>query len=241
MMELRVAVAGGVPLIRAGIVAAMALDDRLRLVDQDVDVEHAGDLLRRKACDVLVLNTESPHTEVGAVLNGSAGDPQRPKVLVLTDVESQRELLGTLQKGVEGYGIRSCLLEDDIRSGILAVGRGLTWTCPLTTRSLVQLAVDDAADAAVAAARAGRQGPLSVREVEVLRCAASGEGEEQIAKTLYLSRNTVKTYLRRIREKLHVTTRGEAVLRGYERGLIPVPVGTSMQLNGVVPHSNGVA
>jgi DNA-binding NarL/FixJ family response regulator len=237
-MELRVAVAGGVPLIRAGIVAAMALDDRLRLVDQDVDLEHAGDLLRRKACDVLVLNTESPHTEVGAVLNGSAGDPERPKVLVLTDVESPRELLGTLQKGVEGYGIRSCLLEDDIRSGVLAVGRGLTWTCPLSSRSLVQLAVDDAAGAAT---RAGRQGPLSKREAEVLRCAATGEGEEQIAQTLFLSRNTVKTYLRRIREKLHVTTRGEAVLRGYEQGLIPVPVATPLQLNGVLPHSNGVA
>jgi DNA-binding NarL/FixJ family response regulator len=238
MMELRVAVAGGVPLIRAGIVAAMALDDRLRLVEQDVDLEQAGDLLRRKACDVLVLNTESPHTEVGVVLNGLAGDSERPKVLVLTDIKGPRELLGTLQTGVEGYGIRSCLLEDDIRSGVLAVGRGLTWTCPLSSRSLVQRAVDAAAGAA---ARAGRRGLLSEREMEVLRCAATGEGEEQIAKTLFLSRNTVKTYLRRIREKLHVTSRGEAVRRGYEQGLIQVPVATPVQLNGVLPHSNGVA
>ena len=44
-------------------------------------------------------------------------------LLVLTDVESRHELLGALQKGVEGYGIRSCLWADDIRSGILAVGR----------------------------------------------------------------------------------------------------------------------
>ena len=239
MMELRVAVAGGAPLLRAGIVAALALDDRLRLVDQDTDVEHAGELLRRKACDVLVLNTESPHTEVGVVLNGSAGDTERPKVLVLTDVESQQELLDTLQKGVEGYGIRSCLWPDDIRSGILAVGRGLPWTCPLTTRTLLQLAVEDSAGAA---ARAGRQGPLSKREAEVLRCAASGEGEEQIAQTLFLSRNTVKTYFRRIREKLHVTTRVEAVRRGYEQGLIPDPVAAAQfHVNGMLPHGNGVA
>jgi DNA-binding NarL/FixJ family response regulator len=218
MMELRVAVAGGAPLLRAGIVAALASDGRLRLVDQDTDVEHAGDLLRRKACDVLVLNTESPHAEVGAILNGSAGDSERPKVLVLTDVESQQELLGALQKGVEGYGIRSCLWPDDIRSGILAVGRGLPWACPLTTRSLLQLAVEESAGQAP---RPGRHGPLSPREAEVLKYAADGEGEEQIAQTLFLSRNTVKTYLRRIREKLHVTSRGEAVRLGYEQGLIP--------------------
>ena len=98
-MELRVAVAGGAPCSGPASSPALALDDRLRLVDQDTDVEHAGELLRRKACDVLVLSTESPHAEVGVVSNGSAGDPERPKVLVLTDVESQHELLGALQKG----------------------------------------------------------------------------------------------------------------------------------------------
>ncbi len=41
MAELRIIVAGGAPLLQAGIVAALAADERLRLVAQVEDVQQA--------------------------------------------------------------------------------------------------------------------------------------------------------------------------------------------------------
>ncbi|MDN4174473.1 helix-turn-helix transcriptional regulator [Nocardioides sp. SOB77] len=52
---------------------------------------------------------------------------------------------------------------------------------------------------------------LSDREVEVLRGIAAGCSNEEIAAVLFVSINTVKTYIRTAYRKLHVARRAEAV------------------------------
>jgi DNA-binding NarL/FixJ family response regulator len=251
MSELRIALAGGAPLLQAGIEAVLLTDDRLRLVARVPDIAQAGDLLREPVCDVLVLNTESPRADAAALLAELESPADAARVVVLTHDDSRQELLATLRTGVRGYGIHSSLQPEDIRSGLLTVGRGFRWLCPQAIgHVLQQVAAEDGATAAGAGAGTGAgAGPLSPREAAVLGLAAEGQGEEQIAQTLCLSRNTVKTYLRRIREKLQATSRGEAVRLGYERGLIPLPeasasaiaAGLLLRHQNGVGHHNGVA
>jgi NarL family two-component system response regulator YdfI len=64
-------------------------------------------------------------------------------------------------------------------------------------------------------------GPLSEREAAVLRLIAAGTREERAAQELHLSRNTVKTYLRRVCAKLDAPSRAAAIRVAIERGLIP--------------------
>ena len=61
---------------------------------------------------------------------------------------------------------------------------------------------------------------LSDREREVLRLASSMHSTEEIAASMYLSVNTVKTHLKSIFRKLGATRRGEAVRRAKKLGLI---------------------
>jgi LuxR family maltose regulon positive regulatory protein len=61
---------------------------------------------------------------------------------------------------------------------------------------------------------------LSVRELAVLRLLPSGASLREIASTLYLSLNTVKTHSRSIYRKLGAGSREEAVQRGRELGLL---------------------
>ena len=237
MVELRIALAGGAPLLQAGIEAVLSPDERLRLVARVPDVAQAGALLHGSICDVLVLNSDAPHVEAAALLAGLDAPADAAKVVVLTHNDSQQLLLATLRTGVRGYGIHSSLEPEDIRAGLLTVARGFRWLCPLATSYLLlQLAAEDGA------AGSGGAGPLSPREAEVLALAAEGEGEEQIAVALCLSRNTVKTYLRRIREKLQASSRGEAVRLGYQQGLIPLPEATGAVVpRALVRHHNGVS
>jgi len=66
----------------------------------------------------------------------------------------------------------------------------------------------------------GRE-PLSMREREVLAMLALGYRNAEIAKELFLSVDTVKTYVRRLFQKLGVNNRTQAALRAGDYGLAP--------------------
>ena len=63
-------------------------------------------------------------------------------------------------------------------------------------------------------------GPLSHRELEVLRLLDSELTGPEIARQLYVTVNTLRTHTKRIFTKLDVTTRAAAVRRAHERGLL---------------------
>nr|WP_052367048.1 LuxR C-terminal-related transcriptional regulator [Paraoerskovia marina] len=64
--------------------------------------------------------------------------------------------------------------------------------------------------------RPERVGSLSRRETAVLCELVQGFTLEQIARRLFVSRNTVKTQVASLYRKLGVTTRAEAIERGGE-------------------------
>lgn len=63
--------------------------------------------------------------------------------------------------------------------------------------------------------------PLTVRESEVLAAISSGKTNREIAETLFISINTVKTHVLRIYSKLEVKNRTEAALKAMEMDLLP--------------------
>jgi DNA-binding NarL/FixJ family response regulator len=62
---------------------------------------------------------------------------------------------------------------------------------------------------------------LTVRENDVLQCIADGKTDPEIASTLTVSLNTIRTHVKSILSKLQVNSRTEAVRRAQRRGLIP--------------------
>ena len=62
----------------------------------------------------------------------------------------------------------------------------------------------------------GIENPLTKREVEILRRLSTGLPITQIASSLHISNNTIKTHLKNVYRKLNVESRDEAVTRGKE-------------------------
>jgi len=62
---------------------------------------------------------------------------------------------------------------------------------------------------------------LSDREFDVLELIAGGLGNQDIAAELFLSPNTIKTYIRTLYRKISVKTRAQATVWAVHHGLVP--------------------
>ena len=62
--------------------------------------------------------------------------------------------------------------------------------------------------------------PLSPREMEVLSLLADGKSNQEIADSLFVSTNTIKTHVARLYEKLEVRRRTEAVSKARQLGIL---------------------
>jgi DNA-binding NarL/FixJ family response regulator len=71
----------------------------------------------------------------------------------------------------------------------------------------------------VSAAPEAKNGPLTRREIEVLRLVAEGLSNQSIAERLFVSDHTIHRHLANILNKLDVSTRAAAVALAARRGL----------------------
>jgi len=62
---------------------------------------------------------------------------------------------------------------------------------------------------------------LSSREIEILGLVAKGASNQEIADSLFITKNTVKAHMRRIMQKLNVHSRRRAVALIMEKGMVP--------------------
>ncbi|MGH9519924.1 MAG: response regulator transcription factor [Terriglobales bacterium] len=111
-----------------------------------------------------------------------------------------------LSDGPVPAGVRAVLplaaSDDQIVAAIYAVAAGLSVVAPSAPDPVVQ------AEA------------LTAREVQVLRLAAAGLANKQIANRLGISDHTVKFHLAGLMGKLGAASRTEAVTLGIRRGLV---------------------
>jgi len=139
------------------------------------------------------------------------------QVVMLTAYEDTENIFNSLAAGASGYLLkRSKSVE--ILEAIRDVQNGGS---PMTThiaRKVVQSFQASAAAAATAPAPAAEPSEeLSPREREVLDLLSQGFMYKEISDKLGISFETVRTYIRRIYEKLHVRTRTEAVAKALRR------------------------
>jgi DNA-binding NarL/FixJ family response regulator len=204
-------------LIRTGFATIIDAQPDLEVVGECGDGRAAVDLARRLRPDVVVMDVRMPvldGIEATRLLAG-AGVPDPVKVLVVTTFNLDEYVYEALRAGASGF-----LLKDApparLVDGIRTVAAGASLLAPEVTRQLV-----------------GRYGSriapsettpdddrLTPRELEVLRLIAEGLSNSEIAATLVLSPETVKTYVSRILTKLDLRDRVQAVVYAYRRGLV---------------------
>ena len=136
---------------------------------------------------------------------------QRPElqVVMLTVFDDSEDLFNSLSAGASGYLLKRTP-PARILEAIAEVHRGGAPMSPQIARMVVERFFP-------ANVVRPRKAELSAREEEILQLLTKGYRYKEIATALGLAVETVHSHLRRIYDKLHVTSRTEAVVKFLQR------------------------
>ncbi|KZE95528.1 Transcriptional regulatory protein LiaR [Agromyces sp. NDB4Y10] len=195
------------PVVRAGMRALLEAEPDLRVVAEASTAEEAVSLAMTPGVDLVLMDLQFPGRLQGVdATRRIRATPGAPRVLVLTNYDTDADILGAIEAGASGY-----LLKDappgELVAAIRAAAAGESALAPAVASRL------DASQ------RSADQ-RLTVREAEVLALVAAGSTNREIGQALFLSEATVKSHLVHIFTKLGVGSRTAAVAKARELGAI---------------------
>lgn len=198
----RVAVANDFEIVVAGTAAALA-----PYADRVVVVETTEESFLREEADVVLVDTfgrlDEHDEKLGTLIRGSAA-----RVLIYS--WEYFPVDRAIDQGAYGFVFKGAPVAE-LLGAIEAVAAGET------VRSAHPGPSSEGNP--VSGQWPGKHAGLSAREAEILTLIAAGHSNAEIAGTLYLSINTVKTYIRTAYSKIGVARRAQAVAWAIGNGL----------------------
>jgi len=217
----RIVVADDQVLVRAGLATLLDSQPGLSVIGQAGTGEEAVLLTRKLVPDVVLMDIRMPVLDglaatrrIVADARASGGPPVR--VVVLTTYDLDEYVYEALRAGASGFLLKHALPEE-LLLGVRAAADGGALLSPQVTRRLV---AEFAARRPATLRRPRELSLLTAREQEVLDLVIRGRSNTEIAASLTVSPSTVKTHLAHVLDKLGLRDRVQAVVYGYEHGLV---------------------
>jgi DNA-binding NarL/FixJ family response regulator len=207
--------------VRTGLRALAERDGDIAVVGEAGTGRSGLSRVRELRPDVVLMDVRMPEMDGLRATREIVADPRLDgvRVLVLTTFDEDEHVFEAIRAGAAGY-----LLKDvpptDLRQAIRTVVAGGSLLSPSITRTVMRsladrlrFSVDDAP-----------LRELTEREREVLGLVGRGLSNEEIARELFISPATARTYVSRLLTKLGARDRARLVVLAYETGLV-VPGG----------------
>ncbi|MCT9003060.1 response regulator [Microbacterium memoriense] len=206
---IRLLIADDHPIVRAGLVALFALEEDIDVIAEAATPDAAVSAAEHGNPDVVLMDLQ-----FGAQAATTGADATRriraldaaPYVLILTNYDSDADILGAVEAGASGY-----LLKDapphELAAAVRAAAAGESALAPVIASRLLNR-------------MRAPQANLSSREMQVLKLVEAGHSNTDIATDLFVSETTVKSHLAHIFTKLAVTSRTAAVSTARQRGIL---------------------
>lgn len=203
--QIRIIVADDHPVVRDGIRGMLERDDRMTVVGEAGDGPEAVALVRTTDPDLVLMDLRMPGGDgVSAIRELRANDPTRPRILVLTTYDTDRDIHAAIDAGADGYLLKATS-RSELVDAVVRAAAGHSVLAPSAARSLVDRS---------------RAATLTARELQVLSAIARGGTNQEVARELLVSEATVKTHLLHVYPKLGVRDRAAAVRVAFQRGLL---------------------
>jgi NarL family two-component system response regulator LiaR len=207
-MAIRVLIVDDHSVVREGLRMFLARDPDLEVVGEADDGAEALEQTRHLRPDVVIMDLLMPVMDGIAATRAIRRELPETEVLALTSVLESASVVEAIRAGAIGY-----LLKDtqaaELRKAIKAAAAGQVQLSPQASAYLLS-----------AVRTPELIEPLTPREMDVLRLLAQGQSNKEIARTLHLVEETVKSHVRHILAKLGVQSRTQAVLAAIRLGIV---------------------
>jgi DNA-binding NarL/FixJ family response regulator len=214
-MPFRVSIVVDDPGVRAGLVRLFNETREFRCLSDYASAEEALEHLPNDKPDVILMDINLPGLSgIECVRRLKEQDPSA-LIVMLTVYDDTDQVFQALQAGATGYLLKRTPPQQLIES----VREVLEGGAPITTH--IARKIVEAFHSPPQAKIADETAALSAREKEVLEMLSEGFLIKEIADKLNVAFGTVRTYVRRIYEKLHVQSRSQAISK-YFHGAVGV-------------------
>ena len=211
--KIRVLIADDQAMVRTGFGMIIGAQPDMELVGEAADGVEAVALARKLRPDVALFDIRMPRMdglEALRLLSGP-GVTDPVKVVVVTTFDLDEYVHQALRNGAAGFLLKDsgpALLVEAVRA---AMSGDALISPSITVRLLEHLSPP---------APSGDDGGLSPRELDVVKLAARGMTNAEIAQQLFISVGTVKTHLGSVQTKLGARNRVEIAAWAWERRLV---------------------
>ncbi len=201
------------PLLLGGIEHLFLNEPDFEIAARCTDGDAAVRAIREHRPDVLVIDLKMPGRDgLSVVREVKPGQPALGVVL-LTAGLGEAEVVEAVGLGIQGIVLKETAPHVLVRA-VREVHDGGQWLDQRAAgRALATLLKRNEGERGLAAV-------LTQREIEIVRCVASGRRNKEIARDLSIAEGTVKIHLHNIFEKLKVGSRLELTLHAQNKGLI---------------------
>jgi DNA-binding NarL/FixJ family response regulator len=210
--KVRIVLCDDHPIVLAGLRAMIDAEKDLELVGEASNGFEALRLIQRLQPDVAIIDISMPQLNGILLARRLAGECPSVRVLVLTLHEDRVFAKQAMEAGVRGYVLKRSAAENLIQAIRTVVGGG-TYFDPLVANEAAAAGLELGQSPAAMA-----RGGTTAREAMVLKLAAKGYANKEIARRLDVGVKSVETYKARGLEKLGLKTRAELVRYASTQG-----------------------
>jgi DNA-binding NarL/FixJ family response regulator len=203
-MPIRVLTADDHQVVREGVRAMIANEPDIDVVAEASDGREAIALYDEHQPDVVLMDLRMPRTDGLAATRAIVAAHPGARIVALTSYEGDADIFRALDAGVRGYLLKDMLGAEVIRA-IRTVVDGKRVIPPEVAGRLAEYTP---------------RVNLTQRELEVLRLAAKGFRNRDIAVAIGRTEATVKEHMTNLMVKLGAADRTEAVTMSLQRGII---------------------
>lgn len=213
MHSIRVLIADDHIITRQGIRRLLEDEGIFTVVGEASDGEEAIDMTRVMNPDIIIMDIDMPRVNgIQATIQIKKYCPSIP-ILILSAYDDDEYIFELVGAGVAGYLLKTASGDELIRA-IKAAINGESVLDPVIANKLIHhFHLSNASSQREAIAES-----LSARETEIIKLAAQGMSNQEIAKKIVTSKRTVEGHMRSIFNKLGVGSRTEAVIYGLKKG-----------------------